>query len=235
MNYKAEFHDLLSFQLAHLVPVATWINHGDTETQRRQSHRDNHNERALHFSVTLAPLWRQARLGLSARPSSGAFVDLPALLPGLDRRFLSAIAGLLRTQLEVRRVFQTVAPFEAVISHDPDYLPPFRREATIAATLRDPSDIHGKSCFVHRGSGRFSAVNAAPGATTAAARASVKGPLLGLRTKCAVDAWADAAPAHIAQSRLEPHAGVIIEGLEAFVAQRRRIGVRSTRRKNGDD
>ncbi len=161
-----------------------------------------------------------ATLSSFTRPPPRAVRADPALLPGLDRRFFRAIAGALRAQLEMGRVLQTVAPFEAVPAHDPHRLTAFRREASSPSAVRNPAEIHSQPCLVHRSSRRPGAVNPAPRATAADAGAAVKRPLLGIRTECAVNARLDSALAHFTQGRVEPHAGVIVKRLEALATQR---------------
>src|SRR5262245_34991404 len=73
-----------------------------------------------HRQIAARP-YKQLRtnLGPSERSPARAALADPASLPGSDSGFLSAIAGEARAQLEMRRVFQAVAPSEAVLAHDP--------------------------------------------------------------------------------------------------------------------
>src|SRR5262249_26449536 len=159
--------------------------------------------------------------GSSSRPSPRAVFSHPAMLPGLDRCLLGAIAGGLRAQLEMRGVFHPIAPFESMPAHDPHRLPSLWRET--AAALRDPAKVHSQPGLVHRSSRLFGAVDPATGATTATVGASIERLLLGARTKSAVNTRSDAVFAHIAHGRVEPHARVIIKRLETFATQRARI------------
>src|SRR5262245_36748359 len=122
----------------------------------------------------------------------------------------------------MRWVFQTVAPSETMPAHDAHHLAPFGREAT-AASGRHAADVHGQPGLVHRSSGPLGAVNPAPGAATAAAGAPVDGALLGVRAESAVNAWPDAAPAHVPHGGVEPRAGVIVERLDAAAPQRTQL------------
>src|SRR5262245_37522001 len=119
----------------------------------------------------------------------------------------------------MRGVFQSVAPSETVPAHDAHHLASSGREAATPASGRHAADVHGQPGLVHRGSGPLGAVNPAPGAATADAGAPIDGALLGLRAESAINAWPDAAPAHVAHGRVEPRAGVIVERVDATAPQ----------------
>src|SRR5215471_8142068 len=130
----------------------------------------------------------------------------------------------------MRRVFQSVAPSETVLAHDPHHLASSGRESA-PVSGRHAADVHGQPGLVHRGSGPLGAVYTAPGAATAAAGAPVDGALLGLRAESAVNTRPDAAPAHVAYSRIEPRSSVIVERIDATASERLQVCIRY----KGDD
>src|SRR5262245_10745032 len=127
----------------------------------------------------------------------------------------------------MRWVFQAVAPSEAVPAHDAHHLAPFGREAAAPPVSGRPAaDVHAQPSLVHRSSRPLGAVNPAPGAAAVAAGAPIDGALLGVRAESAVNAWPDAAPAHIAHGRIEPRASVIVERIDATASQRLQVRIR---------
>src|SRR5262249_44442603 len=123
----------------------------------------------------------------------------------------------------MRRVFQAVAPSETMPAHDAHHLASSGRETAAPVSGRHAADVHGQPGLVHRGTGPLGAVNTAAGAATSAAGAPLDGALLGARAECAVNAWSDAAPAHVAHRGVEPRAGVIVERFDAAAPQRMRL------------
>src|SRR5262245_42996872 len=171
-------------------------------------------------------MWRLAPLCPSARSPAGATLGNPTSLSGFDGGFLGVIAGESRAQLEMRWVFQAVAPSETVPAHDAHHLASFRREAAAAVSGRHAADVHGQPGLVHRGPGPLGAVYPAPGAATAAAGAPIDGALLGLRAESAINTRTDAAPAHVAHGGVEPRAGVIVERIDATARPRLQVRIR---------
>src|SRR5262245_26398273 len=84
---------------------------------------------------------------------------------------------------------------------------------------------------MHRSSGLLGAVDPAPGAATADAGAPIEGALLGARAESAVNAWPNAAPAHVAHRSIESRAGVIVERVDTAAPQRMQLRIRY----KGDD
>src|SRR5215831_18477728 len=132
----------------------------------------------------------------------------------------------------MRGVFQAVAPFEAVLAHDPHHLASSGCEAAAPMSVRHAADVHGQPCLVHRGSRPLGAVDPAPGSATAAAGAVIEGALLGAGAESAIDAGPDAASAHVAHGPVEPHACVIVERIDATATQRLQV---CARYKDDDD
>lgn len=166
-----------------------------------------------------------ALLRPSARPSARAALGRPATLPGSDGGFLGAITGESRAQFEMRGVFQAVAPSETMLAHDAHHLASFGREAA-AASGRHATDIHGQPGLVHRSSGPPGAVDPAPGAATAVASAPIEGALLGVGAESAVNAGPNAASAHVADGRVKPRTGVVVERIDATATQHLQLRTR---------
>src|SRR5215470_17426177 len=131
----------------------------------------------------------------------------------------------------MRRIFQSVAPSETVLAHDAHHQASFVRQSSAPVSGRHAADVHGQPGLVHRGSGPLGAVNPAPGAATAAAGTPIDGALLGLRAESAVNTRPDAAPAHVAYSRMEPRSSVIVERIDATASDRLQVCIRY----KGDD
>jgi len=119
----------------------------------------------------------------------------------------------------MRRVFQAVAPVEAMPPHDPHHHAPSGRKAAPAPGSHT-AQIHRQPGLMHGGSGPFSAVDPAPGAATAAAGAPIDGALLGSRSECAVNLRPKTSSTHLAHGRVEPRAGVIIKRIYSTARQR---------------
>ena len=145
----------------------------------------------------------------------------PAALPGSDCGSLSAIACESWAQLEMRRVSQAVAPSEAMTAHDAHHQPSPGREAAMPVSGRHAAEVHGQSRLMHGGSGPPGAVYSAPRAAAADASASIESSLFGARSKGAVYTRANAMSAHLAHSRSQTRAGVIIERADPAAAERR--------------
>src|SRR5262249_60190178 len=126
----------------------------------------------------------------------------------------------------MRGVFQAVAPSETVLAHDAHHLASFGREASAPVSGRHATDVHGEPGLVHRSSGPLGAIYPAPGAATAASGAPIDGALLGVGAESAVNARADAAPAHVAHCRIEPRSSVIVESIDATASQRLQVRIR---------
>ncbi len=77
-----------------------------------------------------------------------ALVLYPTPLTGRDRSLFGPVAGPSRAEFEVGRVFQTVAPDEAVFAHDPHRRPSVRCQPTTTAR-RHSANIHSQPGFVH--------------------------------------------------------------------------------------
>jgi len=167
-----------------------------------------------------------ARLRPSARPSAHAAPGRPATLPGSDGGFLGAITGESRAQFEMRGVFQAVTPSKTMLAHDAHHLASFSREAAAAAAGRHATDIHGQPGLVHRSSRPPGAVDPAPGAATTVASAPIEGALLGVGAESAVNAGPNAASAHVANGRVQPRTGVIVERIDATATQRLQLRTR---------
>ncbi len=142
------------------------------------------------------------------------------MLPGLDRCLLRAITGVGWADLEVGWVFQAVTPVETVAAHNLHCPSALRREAMVATTCSDATEVYGQPGFVQRSARLICAINPAPRTTTSVASAAIDSALLGLRAKCTVDARSKATFTHLAHGRVESHARIVIERIEAVVSQR---------------
>jgi hypothetical protein len=160
---------------------------------------------------------------LSAHTSFCPKSTAPAPLTGFDCSLPGTIAGALRAELEMGRVFHAITPDEAVAAHYPHHLPAFPRETTVAR--RDTTEVNSQPGFVHRCAGRIRSVDSATGSASTVAGAPIDGSLLSMGPKRAVDARTNAASPHLPQRRFEPQAGIIIERLEPGARQRPRLSV----------
>src|SRR2546422_7879871 len=107
-----------------------------------------------------------------------------APLTSFNRCAFTAIARHSRAGFKVGRIFQAIAPGEAVLAHDPHNLIPFWRQAALVTAPRgDAADVHGQPRLVQRSAGPLGSVNPAPCAASAVIGAAVDGLLFGARTE----------------------------------------------------